>query len=68
MPKEASKDKPIILYMDSLNSQPAEANMTALREYLEMEFLDKKVSADHKKFFSEKYDWNPFDFDSMPHY
>jgi len=51
MPKEASKDKPIILFMDSLSAENVEDMMQYLREYLELEFIEKKVDAADKKYF-----------------
>ena len=43
MPKKACSDKPIILFMDSFNTDQADDMMQYLREYLELEFIEKKV-------------------------
>ena len=43
MPKEACKDKPFILFMDSLHADSVDEMMQHLREYLELEFIEKKV-------------------------
>lgn len=69
MPTQASSDKPIILFMDSLNADSVDEMMQHLREYLELEFIEKKVPPEHKKFFMEpKYNWKPFDMTDVPHY
>ena len=52
MPESASPNKPIILFMDSLNADSVDDMMHYLREYLELEFLDKKVDAADKKYFA----------------
>lgn len=43
MPDQACSDKPIVLFMDSLNADSVDEMMQALREYLELEFLEKKI-------------------------
>lgn len=69
MPEEASNDKPIILFMDSLNADNVDEMMRSIREYLELEFLDKKVKEDDKKYFaSPSHNWKPFTPERLPHY
>ena len=69
MPNEACGDKPIILFMDSLNADNIDDMMHYLREYLELEFLDKKVDeADKKYFVQSSYGWKSFNQDRLPHY
>jgi len=53
MPKEACGDKPFFLFMDSLNADSVDEMMQGLREYLELEFLEKKVEPADKKYFFE---------------
>ena len=64
LPEVTPADKPIILYLDSLN-EPQDQHMDALREYLELEFLDKKLTdQSHKKFFTDaKYKWESTSWD-----
>ena len=58
MPHKAIEDKPIILFMDSLNTDSVEDMMQYLREYLELEFIEKKVEPAQKKYFLDsKYQW-----------
>ena len=69
MPEKAISDKPVILFMDSLNADSVDDMMHCLREYLELEFLDKKVDAGDKKYFSSSsYGWKPFNQERFPHY
>ena len=69
MPKEACGDKPIILFMDSLHADSVDDMMQHLREYLELEFIEKKVKAEDKKYFYDPaYKWCPFNVDRVPHY
>ena len=44
MPDKVVEDKPFILFMDSLESQGMDDNMISLREYMELEFIEKKVA------------------------
>jgi len=48
MPKEADIEKPFILYLDSLNRVNT-TNMQCLRQYIEMEYIDKKLNSDNNK-------------------
>ena len=59
MPEQACKDKPVILFMDSLNADNVDDMMRYLREYLELEYLEKKVvnEADKKYFTNSAYNW-----------
>lgn len=69
MPEKACSDKPIILFMDSLHADSVDEMMQSLREYLELEFIEKKVAPEHKKYFLEaKYEWRVFDQTRVPHY
>lgn len=69
MPKEACKDKPFILFMDSLHADSVDEMMQHLREYLELEFIEKKVQpAERKYFYDPAYKWTPFNFERVPHY
>ena len=43
MPEQVPSDKPFILYMDSLDSACVEDTIIAIREYMELEFIEKKV-------------------------
>ena len=43
MPEKVPDEKPFILFMDSLESQGMDENMSALREYMELEFIEKRV-------------------------
>ena len=68
MPKEANLEKPFILFMDSLSTD-VDDMMQYLREYLELEFLEKKVdAADKKHFLTPSYGWKLFDQQRLPHY
>ena len=49
MPEKVDEDKPFILYLDSLNKVNS-TNMQCLRQYIEMEYIDKKLPAEHKKY------------------
>ena len=43
--------------------------MNSLREYLELEFIEKKVDPeDRKYFFDEAYNWQKYDHTTLPHY
>lgn len=69
MPKEVCEGKPIILFMDSLHADGVPEMMQNLREYLELEFIEKKVEmADRKYFLESEYKWQPFDYSTVPHY
>ncbi len=69
MPEQATTDKPFVLFMDSLNADSVDDMMQNLREYLELEFLEKKIDPAQKKYFLEtKYKWRPFDPARLPHY
>lgn len=46
MPEEAESEKPFILYLDSLNTSVNSTNMQCLRQYIEMEYIDKKLKND----------------------
>lgn len=48
MPGEVNKDQPFILYLDSLNRVNT-TNMQCLRQYLEMEYIDKKLKNEASK-------------------
>lgn len=49
MPEKVDEEKPFILYLDSLNKVNS-TNMQCLRQYIEMEYIDKKLPAEHKKY------------------
>ena len=67
MPDKAPDDRPFILYMDSLESQGMDENMSALREYMELEYIEKKVDAAQQKYFTDPvYKWKKMDYDEMP--
>ena len=70
MPEQACKDKPVILFMDSLNADNVDDMMRYLREYLELEYLEKKVvnEADKKYFTNSAYNWQSFNWSTLPHY
>lgn len=69
MPKKASSDKPIILFMDSLHAENVDDMIQNLREYLELEYIEKKVEPENRKYFlDQSYEWTPFDAESVPHY
>lgn len=59
MPAQADMDKPFILYMDSLNRVNA-LNMQCLRQYIEMEYIDKKLKNDPAKikWLTTEHQWN----------
>ena len=69
MPKEAEMHKPFILYLDSLNTVNP-VNMQCLRQYIEMEYIDKKLQNEHSKtkWLTEEHGWKGLRSDSMPHY
>ena len=63
--------------MDSLHADNVDEMMQHLREYLELEFIEKKVEpADRKYFYDPIYKWTPFNYDravsqpknQFPHY
>ena len=69
MPSKACSDKPVILFMDSLSADMVDEMMQNVREYLELEFLEKKVSIEHKMFFTEeKFGWKKMNYERVPHY
>ena len=69
MPEKACTDKPFILFMDSLHADSVDEMMQYLREYLELEFLEKKVSPEDKRFFSDRqFNWSKFEGLSVPAY
>ena len=53
MPAQAPDDKPFILYMDSLDSACVEETINAIREYMELEFIEKKVPPHQQKYFND---------------
>ena len=57
MPDEADLNKPYILYLDSLN-KVSPVNMQCLRQYIMMEFIDKKLPAEDKKYLEADFQWN----------
>ena len=69
MPQEAEMEKPFILYLDSLN-RVNNVNMQCLRQYIEMEYIDKKLKNDatKTKWLTEEHGWKGFKQESMPHY
>lgn len=69
MPQEAEMDKPFILYLDSLNRVNT-TNMQCLRQYIEMEYIDKKLKNDTNKtkWLTEQHGWKGIVQSSMPHY
>ena len=69
MPKEADMDKPFILYLDSLN-RVNQTNMQCLRQYIEMEYIDKKLKNDPEKikWLTEEHEWKGLNYEIMPHY
>ena len=54
MPEKVPEDRPFILFMDSLESAGMDENMNALREYMELEFIEKRVPPEKQKFFTDK--------------
>ena len=62
MPEKACSDKPIIVFMDSLGTAEVHEMMQYLREYLELEYIEKRIDPENKKyFFDTQYKWEPFD-------
>lgn len=59
--------KPYILYLDSMNVA-TDSLMKPLRNYIEMEYLEKKLPPDQKQYFTEKCFWRGFNFEMMPAY
>ena len=46
MPEKVDIDKPFILYFDSLiYSKANQVNMQCLRQYIEMEYIDKNLNS-----------------------
>ena len=67
MPNQACSDKPIILFMDSLHADSVDEMINHLREYLELEYIEKKVDPADKKYFLESsYNWKPFNESRVP--
>ncbi|TNV85779.1 hypothetical protein FGO68_gene5133 [Halteria grandinella] len=60
-------NKPYILYLDSMNVA-TESLMLPLRTYIEMEYLEKKLPQDQKKYFTEECYWRGFSQWTMPTY
>lgn len=58
MPSQAEMEKPFILYLDSLNKVNS-TNMQCLRQYIEMEYIDKKLNNDaaKTKWLTEEHGW-----------
>ena len=69
MPSEAEKEKPFILYLDSLNRTNS-TNMQCLRQYIEMEYIDKKLNNDNNKtkWLTAEHGWKGLRQENMPHY
>ena len=69
MPMQAEMEKPFILYLDSLN-RVNPTNMQALRQYIEMEYIDKKLKneASKTKWLTEEHGWKGVRYEQMPHY
>ena len=69
MPEQVPSDKPFILYMDSLDSACVEDTIIAIREYMELEFIEKKVPQHQQKFFNDAaYKWKKFEYEKLPFY
>lgn len=71
MPEKVAEDKPCILFMDSLQADNIEEMMQYLREYLELEFLEKKVAPEDKKYFlneTREFYWPRLNSQSVPNY
>lgn len=66
MPDEIEMEKPFILYLDSLNTVST-INMQCLRQYIEMEYIDKKLPPAHKKYLEAPL-WSGLSKTAMPHY
>ena len=47
-----------------------ELNMQALRTYIELEYIDKKLNNDKEKtkWLTLEHEWKGLDFSNMPHY
>lgn len=66
-PDMAPEDKPSIIFFDSMNSLPEEENIRILRQYVELEFIEKKATPEQKRFFENpEYKWQPFNNETMP--
>lgn len=65
LPQKADRERPFILYLDSMN-QASESLMQPLRSYIEMEYLEKKIPAAQKTYFTEENYWKGLTNTSMP--
>ena len=53
--------------MDSLHADSVDEMINHLREYLELEYIEKKVDQADKKYFLESsYNWKPFNESRVP--
>lgn len=62
---KADRDRPFILYLDSMNSA-SESLMQPLRSYIEMEYLEKKIPSTSKIYFTEENYWKGLTNFTMP--
>lgn len=62
---KADREKPFILYLDSMN-HASESLMQPLRSYIEMEYLEKKIPASSKSYFTEDNHWKGLSSATMP--
>lgn len=69
MPSIVDTEKPYILYLDSLN-RVNPVNMQCLRQYIEMEYMDKKLKSNPQmtNYLSAAHNWPGLTTNSMPHY
>ena len=65
LPQKADRERPFILYLDSMN-QASESLMQPLRSYIEMEYLEKKIPSAQKTYFTEENYWKGLTSTSMP--
>ena len=62
--------KPFILDMNSIPQRTRLTNMQCIRQYLEMEYIDKILKNDPEKtkFLIAEYGWRGINIMKMPHY
>ncbi len=62
---KADREKPFILYLDSMN-HASDTLMQPLRSYIEMEYLEKKIPASSTVYFTEENHWKGLSNITMP--
>ena len=69
-PKKVDLSRPIILDMNSIPQKTQLTNMQCIRQFLEMDYIDKVLKNDPEKtkYLSKEYGWKGINIKNMPHY